>query len=51
MENHNSVTTAELAKLIGMSQRSALSIVQKLINDGFVKKDGDNRHSTYALKK
>jgi predicted HTH transcriptional regulator len=51
MESQNSVTTAELGKLIGMSQRSALSIVRKLINGGFVKKDGDNRHSTYSLKK
>lgn len=51
MKSQSSVTTAELAELIKMSQRSALSIVQKLIKSGFVEKDGDNRHSTYSLKK
>lgn len=51
MESHDSVTTAELAKLIEMSQRSVLSIVQKLIADGYIEKDGNNRHSTYSLKK
>jgi len=50
MQRHDSVTTAQLATLLNMSQRSALTIVTKLIADDLVIKSHDRRHAKYALR-
>jgi len=51
MLNHEFVTTAELAKLLGMTQRAVLDILKKLIADGSVFKSGSNRNAKHKLKK
>ena len=50
MAKHNFSTTAELSKLLGISQRSVLKILKKLIEDTLVVKSGGNRDAKYSLK-
>jgi len=50
MQRHDSVVTAQIATLLNMSQRSALTIVTKLIADDLVIKSHDKRHAKYSLK-
>jgi len=50
MTEHEYVTTSELAKLLGITQRAALDILKKLIDDKLVAKSGGNRNAKYALK-
>ena len=49
ISEHEFVTTAELAKLLGISQRASLDILKKLIADELVVKSGGNRNAKYAL--
>ena len=50
MSEHDFVTTAELAKLLGITQRAALDILKKLIADELVVKSGGKRNAKYALR-
>jgi Mn-dependent DtxR family transcriptional regulator len=52
MAEHDYVTTAELAELLGVSQRSVLKLFKKLENKGFkAVKSGGNRDARYKLEK
>jgi Mn-dependent DtxR family transcriptional regulator len=48
---HDCVKTAELAELLGVSQRSVLNILKKLTDKGLVVRLGTNRDAKYSLKK
>ena len=49
MEKHDFVTSAELAELLSVSQRSVLKIIKKLMDKGVVIKSGINRDAKYSL--
>jgi len=49
MAKHDFVTSAELAELLGISQRSVLKILKKLMDNGTVLKTGSNRDAKYSL--
>jgi predicted HTH transcriptional regulator len=51
MANHDFVTTAELAELIDMSQRSVLNMLKEPIEKGVVVRSGGRRDAKYALSK
>ena len=52
MAEHDYVTTAELAELLGVSQRSVLKLFKKLEDKGFkAVKSGGNRDAKYKLEK
>jgi predicted HTH transcriptional regulator len=51
MVSNVSVTTAQLAKITGLTQGRIRTILQELTVKGFVEKDGDYRYTTYKLKK
>jgi DNA-binding IclR family transcriptional regulator len=51
MASNGSVTTAQLAKITGLTQGRVRTILQELTAKGFVEKDGDYRYTTYKLKK
>lgn len=50
MRENGSVKTAQIADLLGTTQRSALRIVRKLVDLGIVESHGFNRNRTYSLK-
>jgi len=45
------VTTSQLAKVTGLTQSRVRSIMQGLVADGVVTKEGDYRYTSYSLKK
>jgi len=49
LAKHDFVTSAELAELFGISQRSVLKILKKLMDNGSVLKTGSNRDAKYSL--
>ena len=49
LAKHDFVTSAELAELLGISQRSVLKILKKLMDNGSVLKTGSNRDAKYSL--
>ena len=51
IENSGNVTSAQLAKHMGLSQRRVREILNELVLDGFVVKEGNYRHAKYTLKK
>jgi ATP-dependent DNA helicase RecG len=48
---NNRVTSAQLAKLTGLSQARIRVILQSLVTDGVITKVGDNRYATYEMKR
>ena len=50
MASNGSVTTAQLAKITGLTQGRVRTILQELAVKGFVEKNGDYRYTTYKLK-
>jgi ATP-dependent DNA helicase RecG len=48
---NNNVTSAQLAKLTGLSQARIRAILQTLVTDGVITKVGNNRYATYELKR
>ena len=50
MSKRDYVTTAELAEPLGISQRSVLKILKKLMDNGLVVRSGSNRDARYLLK-
>jgi predicted HTH transcriptional regulator len=51
MTNHETVTTKQLADLLGLSQRTVRNIMKELVGDGLVDTIDTYRHAKYALKK
>jgi len=50
MTNRDYVTTAELATLLGATQRNILYLLKNLVDCGIVAKSGSNRYTKYSLK-
>jgi len=51
MATNGKVTTSQLAKTTGLTQSRIRSIMQELVADGVVVKEGDYRYTNYTLKK
>jgi predicted HTH transcriptional regulator len=51
MASHGNVTTLQLAGYLGLSQRTVRNIVNELVDNGLVEKDGEYRHAKYKIKK
>ena len=47
MSDRGTVRSAEVARLLGVSQRSALNELRRLVDAGLVVADGANRNRVY----
>jgi len=50
MAKHDSVTTVQLADFLGLSQRTVRNVLNELIENGFIGRTGNYRHTKYMLK-
>jgi ATP-dependent DNA helicase RecG len=48
--NEDKVTSSQLAKHTGLTQGRIRTILQELVSDGVIVKEGDNRYTSYRLK-
>ncbi|MCL2766387.1 MAG: winged helix-turn-helix domain-containing protein, partial [Peptococcaceae bacterium] len=48
--DNGEATSAQLAKLTGLTQGRVRAILQKLVADGIIIKVGDNRFASYRIK-
>jgi DNA-binding IclR family transcriptional regulator len=50
MAVNNNATTAQLAKVTGLTQGRIRTLLQELVSLDAIEKDGDYRYTTYKLK-
>ena len=51
VEENGKVTTAQLAKITGLTQGRVRTLLQELVASGLIIKDGDYRYATYEIEK